>query len=439
MTLRFDLVLYLKFVNSRDDWRVTAMSNLTKGQKICIAISAIGLTFLIGVGLNIDKFSRDSKPHVINFGYNIQTVEADGVTYTLARSKDKSPDLTALREASKLDTNNSNIQTTETASGESRESLELSETDRQKAVKLLQKYVNHMKKNSVYYTLTYSDGSMDIVLNNRGNEELSELGAGGVSGITAGGTFYQKSETGVYKAESMTSVSILENVLDRALKDPDNVSVTAVEAGEDDDGNKYTSYRVTFDSAESYIDVYKNFDDDKKQSLVESLKQTVKQYSDEDPKICFEFLAGNDWSLSVYNTIILGDDYILNWYFDGYYEIFDWSLADGFYDGDVDDMQTYDSLLDTELSSLGTMIKVYQATTENPDTGKLEYNADLQEKTDESNSSEDSNFDASAYQETLNQMADEANSSNSESSESEQPDIENIESESSEENDSAEK
>lgn len=439
MTLRFDLVLYLKFVNSRDDWRVTVMSNLTKGQKICIAISAIGLTFLIGVGLNIDKFSGDSKPYISNFGYNIQTVEADGVTYTLARSKDKSPDLTALREASKLDTDNSNIQTTETASGESRESLELSETDRQKAVKLLQKYVNHMKKNSVYYTLTYSDSSMDIVLNNRGNEELSELGAGGVSGITAGGTFYQKSETGVYKAESMTSVSILENVLDRALKDPDHVSVTAVEAGEDDDGNKYTSYRVTFDSAESYIDVYKNFDDDKKQSLVDSLKQTVKQYSDEDPKICFEFLAGNDWSLSVYNTIILGDDYILNWYFDGYYEIFDWSLADEFYDDDVDDMQTYDNLLDTELSSLGTMIKVYQATTENPDTGKLEYNADLQEKTGDSDSGEDSSFDASAYQETLNQMADEANSSNSENSESEQSDIENIESESSEENDSAEK
>lgn len=439
MTLRFDLVLYLKFVNSRDDWRVTVMSNLTKGQKICIAISAIGLIFLIGVGLNIDKFSGDSKPYISNFGYAIQTVEADGVTYTLARSKDKSPDLTALREASKLDTNNSNIQTTETASGESRESLELSETDRQKAVKLLQKYVSHMKKNSVYYTLTYSDGSIDIVLNNRGNEELSELGAGGVSGITAGGTFYQKSETGVYKAESMTSVSILENVLDRALKDPDHVSVTAVEAGEDDDGNKYTSYRVTFDSAESYIDVYKNFDDDKKQSLVDSLKQTVKQYSDEDPKICFEFLAGNDWSLSVYNTIILGDDYILNWYFDGYYEIFDWSLADGFYDGDVDDMQTYDNLLDTELSSLGTMINVYQATTENPDTGKLKYNADLQEKTDDSDSGEDSSFDVSAYQETLNQMADEANSSNSENIENEQSDIENIESESPEENDNAEK
>lgn len=404
------------------------MSNLTKGQKICIAISAIGLTFLIGVGLNIDKFRGDSKPHVSNFGYDIQTVETDGVTYTLARSKDKSPDLTALREASKLDTNNSNIQTTETASGESRESLELSATDRQKAIKLLQKYVNHMKKNSVYYTLTYSDSSMDIVLNNRGNEELSELGAGGISGITAGGTFYQKSETGVYKAESMTSVSILENVLDRALKDPDNVSVTAVEAGEDDDGNKYTSYRVTFDSAESYIDVYKNFDDDKKQSLAESLKQTVKQYSDADPKICFEFLAGNDWSLSVYNTIILGGDYILNWYFDGYYEIFDWSLADEFYD-DADDIQTYDNLLETELSNLGTMIKVYQATTENPDTGKLEYNADLQEKTDKSNSSEDSSFDASAYQETLNQMADEANSSNSESSDNK----------SSEENDNAEK
>ena len=404
------------------------MSNLTKGQKICLTISAIGLAFLIGVGLNIDKFSGDSKPHVSNFGYDIQTVEADGVTYTLARSKDKSPDLTALREASKLDTNNSNIQTTETASGESRESLELSASDRQKAIKLLQKYVSHMKKNSVYYTLTYSDSSMDIVLNNRGNEELSELGAGGVSGITAGGTFYQKSETGVYKAESMTSVSILENVLDRALKDPDHVSVTAVEAGEDDDGNKYTSYRITFDSAESYIDVYKNFDDDKKQSLAESLKQTVKQYSDEDPKICFEFLAGNDWSLSVYNTIVLGDDYILNWYFDGYYEIFDWSLADEFYD-DADDLQIYDNLLETELSNLGTMIKAYQATTENPDTGKLEYNTDLQEKTDESNSSEDSSFDASAYQETLNQMADEANSSNSE----------NIESESSEENDSAEK
>lgn len=425
------------------------MSNLTNRQKICIAISAIGLTFLIGVGLNIDKFSRDSKPHVSNFGYNIQTVEADGVTYTLARQKDKSPDLTALREASKLDTNNSNIQTTETASGESRESLELSKTDRQKAVKLLQKYVNHMKKNSVYYTLNYSDSSMDIVLNNRGNEELSELGAGGISGITAGGTFYQKSETGVYQAESMTSVSILENVLDRALKDPDHVSVTAVEAGEDDDGNKYTSYRVTFDSAESYIDVYKNFDNDKKQSLVDSLKQTVKQYSNEDPKICFEFLVGNDWSLSVYNTIVLGDDYILNWYFDGYYEIFDWSLADRFYDSEIDDLQAYDNLLETELSNLGTLIKVYQATTENPDTGKLEYNADLQEKADDSNSSEDSNFDASAYQETLNQMADEANSSNDESSEnikSESSDSENIESESSdaeseysEENDSAEK
>lgn len=424
------------------------MSNLTNRQKICIAISAVGLTFLIGVGLNIDKFSRDSKPHVSNFGYNIQTVEADGVTYTLARQKDKSPDLTALREASKLDTNNSNIQTTETASGESRESLELSKTDRQKAVKLLQKYVSHMKKNSVYYTLNYSDSQMDIVLNNRGNEELSELGAGGISGITAGGTFYQKSETGMYKAESMTSVSILENVLDRALKDPDHVSVTAVEAGEDDNGNKYTSYRVIFDSAESYIDVYKNFDNDKKQSLVDSLKQTVKQYSNEDPKICFEFLAGNDWSLSVYNTIVLGDDYILNWYFDGYYEIFDWSLADGFYDSEIDDLQAYDNLLETELSNLGTLIKVYQATTENPDTDKLEYNADLQEKTDDKND-EDSSFDASAYQETLNQMADEANSSNDESSEnikSESSDSENIESESSdaesessEENDSAEK
>lgn len=424
------------------------MSNLTNRQKICIAISAVGLTFLIGVGLNIDKFSGDGKPYVSNFGYSTQTVEADGVTYTLARQKDKSPDLTALREASKLDTNNSNIQTTETASGESRESLELSATDRQKAVKLLQKYVNHMKKNSVYYTLNYSDSSMDIVLNNRGNEEIQELGAGGISGITAGGTFYQKSETGMYKAESMTSVSILENVLDRALKDPDHVSVTAVEAGEDDDGSKYTSYRVTFDSAESYIEVYKNFDNDKKQSLVDSLKQTVKQYSNEDPKICFEFLAGNDWSLSVYNTIVLGDDYILNWYFDGYYEIFDWSLADGFYDSEIDDLQAYYNLLETELSNLGTLIKAYQATTENPDTGKLEYNADLQEKTDDKND-EDSSFDASAYQETLNQMADEANSSNDESSEnikSESSDSENIESESSdaeseysEENDSAEK
>lgn len=64
---------------------------------------------MIGVGLNVDKFRGDSKPYVSNFGYNIQTVDADGVTYTLARSKDKSPDLTALREASELDTNNNNI------------------------------------------------------------------------------------------------------------------------------------------------------------------------------------------------------------------------------------------------------------------------------------------------------------------------------------------
>ena len=388
------------------------MSNLTNRSKICIAISAIGITFLIGVGLNIDKFNRDSKPYISNFGYSIQTVEADGNTYTLARQKDKSPDIAALRDASKLDTNNSNIQTTETASGESRESLMLGVTDRQKAVKLLQKYVNHMKKNSVYYTLTYSDNSMDIVLNNRGNEEISELGAGGVSGITAGGTFYQKSETGVYQAESMTSVSILENVLDRALKDPDHVSVEAVAAGEDDDGNKYTSYKVTFDSAASYIEVYKNFDDDKKSDLVSSLKETVKQYSNEEPKICFEFLAGNDWSLSVYNTILLGNDYILNWYFDGYYEIFDWSLADEFYDSNIDDIQTYGDLLETELNNLGIMIKVYQATTEDPDTGKLAYNTDLTETdSDQSSSSQDDDeFDANAYQETLNQMADEANS-----------------------------
>ena len=82
------------------------------------------------------------------------------------------------------------------------------------------------------------------------------------------------------------------------------------------------------------------------------------------------------------------------------------------------------------------MIKVYQATTENPDTGKLEYNAGMQEKADDSDSSEGSNFDVSAYQETLDQMADEANSSNSENNESESSEIE---SESSEENGSAEK
>ena len=138
------------------------------------------------------------------------------------------------------------------------------------------------------------------------------------------GTLFKIENSGVYVQNSISNVDVLLNVLKEVAENPSAVEFKAVDAG-----GGYVSYQVTFDKVEDFVEIYTNLTPEDKTMMITSIKDEIAKKSDSDAnngRVCFEFIAGNEWSLNVYNTIIIDNEHILNWYFQGFYETFDWKL-----------------------------------------------------------------------------------------------------------------
>lgn len=344
---------------------------LTNKQRIYICVSLVGILLIqVLVYLIYTGFDFVITPMVSNFGFQTQSITVDNVKYTLAKSKDEQPTKGQLLDAAGFE-NSTNISTAENAEGavsQSENDKIFDANDRKVPIGLLKKYVNFLDKSSVYILLNYYS-TTTAVMNNRLGEEISESDNGDLQVINAYGiTQMIDDNNNVVYGNTLQTIDILDRVLTRAEEDPDHVEFKATDAG---DG--YVSYQVTFDSPEQFIEIYNNLDDDTKQSLVDNIYIQASQYTESTPKICFEFIAGDDWSISVYNTIVVDDDYVLNWYFEGYYEMFDWKLDSSFYRTDLD-IDEYQESISNLMTNVSNVIKVYSNTTIDQESGELIYN-----------------------------------------------------------------
>lgn len=357
-------------------------------QKIYICVSIVCLTIICFVlySSGIQLPSSFKAPKVSNKGFQLQTINVDGVDYTLAKSSDKSPTKGELLDAAALDS----IATPESSSVSGTQSEKVMTLDeRQKPIEILSKYVDHLEKNSVYILMNYYSSST-AVINNRLGEEVEEDDTGNLNIINADGFMYSVSledETSISSGKTLQTTKLLKRVLELAKSDADHIVFKAVDAG---DG--FISYQVIFDSPEQFVEVYDNMDEETRARLADDISLQAEQYSDQTPMICFEFIAGDDWAFSVYNTIVLDEEYVLNWYFDGYYEMFDWSLPTDFYLEDLS-VEAYQDNAKDLMEKASVMIDVYSNTQTDSESGKLVYNqptsSDNEAQTPESASDSD--------------------------------------------------
>lgn len=344
---------------------------LTNKQRIYICVSLLGiLVILLALYVAQGGFKFIKTPKVDNHNFQIETLTVDGKDYDLATYKLDSPTKGQLLDAAGFDIQT--IQTSETASGtveQSQTSKQLNSEERKEPIKLLKEYVDFLNNNSVYIILNYNS-STTAVMNNRLGEEISEADDGSLNIINANGTTYQAGDTEVLSGPTISTVNLLGRVLNRAEEDPDHVEFKAVDAG-----NGYVSYQVIFDSPDSFVEIYDNLTEETRGMLAADIYNQASQYSENTPKICFEIIAGDDWAISVYNTIVIDDEYVLNWYFDGYYEMFDWQLPKEFY-GDEFTIESYKNATMDLMENVQDIIDIYSNTQKDPDTGKLVYNAE---------------------------------------------------------------
>ena len=305
---------------------------LTLNSKIHIAASIIGIIFLIWFFINnYNSIVPEviDYPKIDNSNVEITSIKIDGKTYDYARTLDNSPTIGELLDASGLagkieENSNKTTLSKSAASGEERSEIILDSEKRLKAIELLKKYILHLRNTSVIINYTYSDGTTDTVFNNRLNEEVQENSDNESSVMNSKGTLFKIENSGVYVQNSISNVDVLLNVLKEAVENPSAVEFKAVDAG-----GGYVSYQVTFDTVEDFVEIYTNLTPEDKTMMITSIKDEIAKKSDSDAnngRVCFEFIAGNEWSLNVYNTIIIDNEHILNWYFQGFYETFDWKL-----------------------------------------------------------------------------------------------------------------
>lgn len=104
------------------------------------------------------------------------------------------------------------------------------------------------------------------------------------------------------------------------------------------------------------------------QSIADELTNENGEYK--EAKVCFEFIAGNDWSLNVYNTVVLDGTYVLNWYFQGFYETFDWRLQKTLYS----ERATSNDIINTvnsDIESVRELMEAYSKVKIDYDTGEI--------------------------------------------------------------------
>lgn len=292
----------------------------------------------------------------------------DDKEYTYAVDLNKSPTMGELLDASCLSSQDSEhmIQARESqASGEQRDEVILTGEKRQTALNLLQLYIMHMKRTSVLMTLNYTDDTC-TVLNNITNEELLESEQGELSLVTAFGQYYAIQENGFTAQKSISTVGLLEKVLELAKQNENDIEFKAVNAG-----GGYVSYQVLFNSIEAFSMVYDSLTDEEKANLVDAVKEQAAQIGEGAPKVCFEFIAGNDWSLNVYNTVVVDDEYVLNWYFEGFYELFNWDVSKAIYNSKQSN-ETRLIALEETLKSAQDTISAYSKVKIDYATGDIE-------------------------------------------------------------------
>lgn len=281
-------------------------------------------------------------PKLDNSKVEITSIELNGNTYEYARTLNESPTLGELLDAQGLagviNENASKAKLSRSAaSGEERNEIILDSEKRLKPIKLLQEYINHLKEASVIINYTYSDNSIETVFNNRLNEEVKESFDGKSSIMNANGKLFSIEDNGVYTQNSISNVDVLMNVLKEAVENPSAVEFKAVDAG-----GGYISYQITFNTIEDFVNIYTNLTEEDKTMMITSIKDEISKQSkngETNGKVCFEFIAGNDWSLNVYNTVIIDNVHVLNWYFQGFYETFDWSLDTQLYSERLEDQK----------------------------------------------------------------------------------------------------
>lgn len=226
-------------------------------------------------------------------------------------------------------------------------------------------YIEHLENSSVIISYNYSDYTA-VVMNNRLNEELQEDSNGNLQVINAYGDLYSIESDGVGKKLGIQNVQVLKNVLKIAQSDEENIEFKAVDAG-----GGYVQYQVTFNSVKDFVNVYEYLSDEDK-SLITSqvLDELAEQNSDfENAKVCFEFIAGNDWQLNVYNTLIIDSTYVLNWYFQGFYETFDWRLSKDLYSSKLDNNVV--TSVESDVSSIKKLMDDYSKVEINYETGEM--------------------------------------------------------------------
>lgn len=296
-----------------------------------------------------------SDSHRVQSAFDEYKLVAEGEEYTLAKDKTVQPSLYELAKAQTL--------------SKGVDSVEIPKESREEQLDLLSKYITHMKESSILMNLEY-DGYTSQILNNRNNEEITENSTGSINIITKDGTFYDYTESSLRVANSITMLDVLENVLNAAREDDENVSMIAQNAGDN-----YVSYQIVFNTIEQYVEIFTNMNDLQKLQMANAVKEQAINIDSEkgkDAKIVFEFIGGEDWGINIYTTLKVGDQYFLNWKCDEYYNVFDWKLDSGLYESGLS-AEEYKSQVKRSLDNTSKMLEIYAQTKWNENMTALEF------------------------------------------------------------------
>lgn len=156
----------------------------------------------------------------------------------------------------------------------------------------------------------------------------------------------------IYLAEDVDLLSMIINALN--LIGQDNVELHGVSEDNEESITKYILYLRNWDTIRL---IYQGLSDDTIAEYINNFKYYLGD--DWEPCMTFEIAIDDEDGLYIQNSFIHSDTKYINWYFDGYMYMDDWSLSKGWYESKFNDAAEAEQLLTFLLDDLEKVIQDY--------------------------------------------------------------------------------
>lgn len=227
-------------------------------------------------------------------------------------------------------------------------------------VDTLTEFTDNIKNNNGYVQVYTGQDEYDTYIYNKNNEVVAQGNSTAyVSVFRNDGKVIRYTDTiAVAENEDIDIMSIVDNTL-KAV-DGKTVKLYKVEqtlAEDVDTDTYYTEYLVDIVGEDNVKKMYSSVDSTFGDTMVQGMYDAVGE--DWEPHFKLIFFTTADGAFTVACHVVIDDTDQMNWYFDGYLNVYDWSLPEEWYTNDFSDTETSETLLTNLIQDLHTMISKY--------------------------------------------------------------------------------